>query len=75
MPKIIVIKLALVWRLMKLYMGENVELQSVGMKWVNGSSAVKNSLKFQLRRFRLSRNDLKLLRIVKKTMLILDRKI
>ena len=57
---------------MKLYMGENVELQFVGMKWVNESSVVKNSLNFQSRIFKLSRKDLNLLRIVKRAVLILD---
>ena len=36
-------KLALEWFLMKFFMGENVELHSIGMKWVNGSLVVKNS--------------------------------
>ena len=51
------------------------KLQSAWMKWVNESSVMKNSLKFQLKRFKLSRKDLKLLRIVKRAMVILDGKI
>ena len=68
------IKLALVWHLMMLYMGENVELQYVEMKWKNESLIVRNSLKSQLRRSRLLEKDLKLLKIVKRVMLILDEK-